>query len=261
MAVRNTFEELTDNMNPLLIVTTSHGSVGPACRRTGVWLEEFVGVYCRFVEHGIPVVVASPRGGEVPLEPESLRVSAMSPEARRFIARRDPALSRTLALRSICHHDFDAIFYPGGTGPMWDLAEDLINARILGSFFDCGKVVGALCHGTAALLKARRRDGNPVIHNRRLTGCSDAEELHNGTRGLVPFSLEQRLRAAGGKYSRRDPWTRYVVIDRNLVTGQNPQSTKHVAEAMLELMRPAQLMCRRTAWSPGGIGECRSSAD
>ena len=111
-------------MNPLLIVTTSYGSVGPAGRRTGVWLEEFVGVYCRFMERGIPVVVASPRGGEVPLEPGSLRVSALSPEARRFITGCDPALSRTRTLRSICHHDFDAIFYPGGTGPMWDLAED-----------------------------------------------------------------------------------------------------------------------------------------
>ena len=233
-------------MNPLLIVTTSHGRLGATGRRTGVWLEEFVGVYRRFLDRGIPVVVASPRGGEVPLEPDSLHVPALSPESRRFIAQCDPALSRTRTLRSICHHDFDAIFYPGGPGPMWDLAEDLTNARILGAFFDCGKVVGALCHGTAALLKARRRDGNPVICGRRLTGFSDAEEFHNGTLHTVPFSLEQRLRAAGGHYSRRAPWMRYVVVDRNLVTGQNPQSTVRVAEAMLELMRPSQLVLRST---------------
>ncbi|MBQ6352154.1 MAG: type 1 glutamine amidotransferase domain-containing protein, partial [Lentisphaeria bacterium] len=167
-------------MNPLLIVTTSHGRIGVTGQRTGVWLEEFVGVYRRFLDRGIPVVVASPRGGEVPLEPRSLRVPALSPEARRFLAQGDPALSRTIPLKSICHHDFDAVFYPGGAGPMWDLAADLANARLLGAFFDCGKVVGALCHGTAALLKARRRNGDPVIRNRRVTGLSDAEELHNG---------------------------------------------------------------------------------
>jgi len=233
-------------MNPLLIVSTSHGTLGSSGRRTGLWMEEFVGVYHRFRERGIPVVVASPRGGEVPLEPRSLRVSALSPEARRFIAQCDPALSQTLVLRSVCHHDFDALFYPGGAGTMWDLADDLTNARLLSAFFDCGKVVGAVCRGTAALLKARRRNGNPVIHNRRITGLTDVEEFHAGTLHTVPFSLEQRLKAAGGRYSYRDPWTCHVVVDRNLVTGQNPQSTACVAEAMLELMRPKQLVLRST---------------
>ena len=248
-------------MNPLLIVTTSNGIMGSSGQRTGVWLEEFVGVYHRFVNRGIPVVVASPRGGEVPVEPRSLRVCALSPEARRFVACCDPALSKTAKLRSICPHDFDALFYPGGAGPMWDLANDPINARILGSFFACGKVVGAVCHGVAALLKARRRDGNPVVYNRRVTGCSDVEESKNGTSGLVPFSLEQRLRAAGGKYSHRDSWMCHVEVDRNLVTGQNPQSTSRVAEAMLELMRPAQLMRREAPLFPCRCAEWRSSAD
>jgi len=245
-------------MNPLLIVTTSNGIIGSSGQRTGVWLEEFVGVYHRFMDRGIPVVVASPRGGEVPVEPRSLRVSALSPEARCFVARCDPALSKTVKLRSICHHDFDALFYPGGGGPMWDLADDPVNARMLGSFFACGKVVGAVCHGVAALLKARRRDGNPVVYNRRVTGCSDAEENCMG--GVAPFSLEQRLRAAGGNYSRRDSCMCHVVVDSNLVTGQNPQSTARVAEAMLELLRPAQLMCRTTARSAARDEECRSSA-
>ena len=231
-------------MNRLLIVTTSHCQLGETGEKTGVWLEEFVGVYLRFLDRGIAVVVASPRGGEVPVEPRSLRVSALSPEARRFIAHHDPVLDRSAALRSIRHHDFDAVFYPGGAGPMWDLAEDLSNARILGGFFECGKVVGAVCHGVAALLKARRRDGNPVLRNRRITGFSDQEESCNGTCGVVPFSLERRLREAGGDYSRREPWMSHVVVDRNLVTGQNPQSTSGVADAMLELMRPAPLACR-----------------
>ena len=231
-------------MNTLLIVTTSHSRLGNTGRKTGVWLEEFVDVYRRFLDMGLAVVVASPRGGEVPLEPYSLRVSALSPEARCFIAHRDPILLRSTPLRSIRHHDFDAIFYPGGAGPMWDLAEDTSNARILGGFFDCGKVVGAVCHGVAALLKARRRDGNPVLQNRRITGFSDQEESCSGTSDIVPFSLERRLREAGGLYSHRAPWVRYVIVDRNLVTGQNPQSAPDVAEAMLELMRPAPLACR-----------------
>ena len=231
-------------MNALLIVTTSHRRLGSTGQTTGVWLEEFVCIYLRCLERKIPVTVASPRGGEVPLEPHSLRAAALSPEARRFIARRDTALMRSMALRSICHHDFDAIFYPGGPGPMWDLAEDSVNARILGAFFDCGKVVGAVCHGTAALLKARRRDGNPVLYDRNVTGFSDLEEIHSGTQHVMPFSLERRLREAGGRYSRNAPWVRHVVVDRNLVTGQNPQSATRVAEAMLELMRPAPLVLR-----------------
>ena len=235
-------------MNPLLIVTTSNGIMGSSGQRTGVWLEEFVGVYHRFVNRGIPVVVASPRGGEVPVEPRSLRVSALSPEARHFIARHDSVLNRSAALRSIHHHEFDAVFYPGGAGPMWDLADDSANARILAGFFECGKVVGAVCHGVAALLKARRRDGNPVLRDRRITGFSDQEESCCGTCGIVPFSLEQKLREAGGSYSHRAPWVSHVVVDRNLVTGQNPQSTGAVADAMLELMRPAPLACRRK-WS------------
>lgn len=234
-------------MNRLLIITTSHCQLGTTGEKTGVWLEEFVGIYLRFVSRGISVVVASPRGGKVPVEPRSLRVPALSPEARCFIARHDQALNRSVALRMICHHEFDAVFYPGGAGPMWDLAEDHSNARILGGFFECGKVVGAVCHGVAALLKARRRDGNPVLYGRRITGFSDQEESRNGTCGIVPFSLERRIGEAGGRYSHRDPWTSHVVVDRNLVTGQNPQSTAAVAEAMLELMRPAPLVRRADA--------------
>jgi len=236
-------------MNRLLIVTTSHRLLGPSGRKTGMWLEEFVVVYTRFQARGIPVVVASPRGGEVPVEPDSLRVSALSPEARSFVARHDTALENSTALRSIRHHDFDAVFYPGGVGPMWDLAEDSSNARILCGFFECGKVVGAICHGVAALLKARRRDGNTVLCDRRITGVSDREESSGGTRGLVPFSLERRLREAGAEYSHRDPWISHVVVDRNLVTGQNPQSADAVAEAMLELLRPAPLACRTRSFT------------
>ena len=231
-------------MNRLLIVTTSHSQLGATGEKTGVWLEEFVGIYLRFMDRGIAVVVASPRGGVIPVEPRSLRVSALSPEARHFIAHHDPVLDSSTTLRSIRHHEFDAVFYPGGAGPMWDLAEDSANARILGGFFECGKVVGAVCHGVAALLKARRRDGTPVLQNRRITGFSDREEFCNGTCGIVPFSLERRIREAGGCYSHREPWVSHVVVDRNLVTGQNPQSTGGVADAMLELMRPAPLVCR-----------------
>lgn len=231
-------------MNKLLIVVTSHRQLGSTGSETGVWLEEFVGVYTRFKDCGITAVVASPCGGEVPVEPRSMRVSALSPEARQFIAQHDQALTRSVSLRRICHHEFDAVFYPGGAGTMWDLAEDPFNARILGGFFECGKVVGAVCHGVAALLKARRRDGNTVLRDRNLTGFSDREESCDGTSGIVPFSLEKRLREAGANYFHREPWMNHVVIDRNLVTGQNPQSTGSVAEAMLKLLRPAPLACR-----------------
>lgn len=125
---------------------------------------------------------------------------------------------------------------------MWDLAEDFTNARILGSFFNCGKVVGAVCHGPAALLKARLRNGYPVISNRKITACSDAEECHCNIKHLLPFSLEDKLRNTGGIYSNQPPWTQHVVRDGNLVTGQNVQSTAMVAETMLNLLIPSPLM-------------------
>jgi len=231
-------------MNRVLMITTSHGELGSSGRKTGVWLEEFVAAYSRFRHAGITVAVATPRGGAAPIDPLSLKVPALSPEARRFIAHGDPALNNTIPLRQIDANDFDAVFYPGGHGPMWDLAEDLANARLLGAFFACGKVAGAVCHGPAALLKARCRNGYPVIHQRRVTGFSDAEERQRGLTEIVPFSLEERIRSAGGIYLRREPWERHVVVDGNLVTGQNPQSSADVAEAMLKLLRPAQIVVR-----------------
>ena len=225
-------------MNPLLIVTTSHGELGTTGDRTGLWLDEFAGVYVRFMHHGIPVVVASPLGGEIPLDPLSLKVPALSPEARAFLAQRDRVLDRTVALSQIHSNDFDAVFYPGGHGPMWDLAANRINARLLGAFFACRKVVGAICHGPAALLKARHRNGESVLRNRRVTGFSDAEEARRGLHRIIPFSLEERIRAAGGVYCHREPWMRHVVVDNHLVTGQNPQSTVGVAETMLKMLIP-----------------------
>lgn len=232
-------------MNPLLIVTTSHGELGATGVRTGLWLDEFAGVYVRFMHLGLPVVVASPLGGEIPLDPMSLKVPALSLEARSFLAQRDPVLHRTVALSKIQAGDFDAVFYPGGHGPMWDLAANRINARLLSAFFICRKVVGAICHGPAALLKARHRNGRHVLHDRRLTGFSDAEEAHRGLDGVIPFSLEKRIREAGGVYCRREPWMRHVVVDGNLVTGQNPQSTPVMAEEMLKLLKPSPLVLRK----------------
>ncbi len=232
-------------MNPIMIVCTSLETLGETGRNSGLWLEEVVGVYCRFQCRGIPVTVASPHGGAIPIDPKSMNVRALSPEARSFISYRDPVLKNSVALNCVHANDFDAVFYPGGHGPMWDLADDLRNARLLGAFFDCGKIVGAVCHGPAALLKARRRNGDPVIYNRRITAFSDAEEGQTGLDDIVPFSLEQRLKEAGGIYSCREPWMRHIVVDGNLVTGQNPQSTIDVAEAMLELLHPAQLAVRK----------------
>lgn len=234
-------------MNPLLIVSTSHGELGATGNRTGLWLDEFAGVYVRFMYHRIPVVVASPRGGEVPLDPRSLKVPHLSSEARCFLAQRDPVLRCAIALSKIRPNDFDSIFYPGGHGPMWDLAASRSNARILAAFFACRKVVGAICHGSAALLKARGRNGDTVLRGRRVTGFSDAEELDLGLDKVVPFSLEERLKSAGGVYCRREPWLIHVVNDGNLVTGQNPQSASATAETMLRMMAPQLPILRRNA--------------
>ena len=201
---------------------------------TGMWLSEFADACHCFSEHGYRVVAASPAGGSIPLDPQSTGIWTGRAE-------KDPRLHYSTPLDEIDPNDFDAVFYPGGHGTFWDLFNDKRNARLVSAFFDCGKVIGAVCHGPAALLKSRRRDGYPVIHERRLTGLSDVEEQESGKAHHLPFSLESSLRASGAYYSCRPSGTEYVVTDGNLVTGQNSASATAVAEMMTELMRPAEM--------------------
>ena len=224
-------------MKRVLIITTSHDRMGYSAEQTGLNLEEFACSYHRFLECGIKVTAASPAGGEVPIDPRSVRSRTLGVDGRRFIAGNDPILDNTEKLANVDPDDFDALFYPGGHGSVWDLANDHRNARIASSFFERSKPVGAVCHGIAALLKARKSDGYPVIFGRKVTAISNAEERETGYDGLLPFLLEDRLQELGALFSAGSCWRSHVVIDENLITGQNPRSAGAVAENLIREIR------------------------
>lgn len=238
-------------MKKILVVVTSHGRLGSTPEQTGLWLEEFAACYHRFIGSGFAVTVASPAGGGVPIDPRSLEGGFPDRESRKFMASRDPVLDDTAKLSEVNPGAFSALFYPGGHGPMWDLARDRRNARIVSDFFARDKPVGALCHGAAALLKARKRNGYPAVFGRRLTAFSNREELDIGYDGLLPFMLEDKLRSLGACFTAKERWRPHVVVDGNLVTGQNPDSAPAAAEAIVELAACGERFmppCPRHVW-------------
>ena len=224
-------------MKRVLIIITSHDRMGYSAEQTGLNLEEFACTYHRFQECGIGVTAASPAGGEVPIDPRSVKSRTLGVDGKRFITGNDPILDNTEKLANVDPDDFDALLYPGGHGSVWDLATDHRNARIASSFFERGKPVGAICHGIAALLKARKHDGYPVIFGRKVTAISNAEERETGFDGLLPFLLEDRLQELGAIFSAGSSWRPYMVIDGNLITGQNPRSAGAVAESIIREIR------------------------
>ncbi len=222
-------------MKQILIVVTSHEAFGNSGRKTGLWLEEFAVPFARFLDAGFSVTIASPHGGSVPIDPNSLKEEALSPECRPMMVPDSP-LSVTRKLSEINPEDFDAVFYPGGHGPMWDLAFNSVNATLLRRMATEGALIGAVCHGSAAFLGVSGHDGRPIVDRRRLTGFSNAEEKLMHYEQIVPFLLEDQLKAAGALYCCGVPWEPFIVTDRPFVTGQNPASAAGVAAAMIELL-------------------------
>ncbi|MBR2874018.1 MAG: type 1 glutamine amidotransferase domain-containing protein [Lentisphaeria bacterium] len=238
-------------MKRVLIAVTSHDRMGYTAEQTGLNLEEFACAYHRFTECSFSVTVASPEGGEVPIDPRSVTLRALGVDSKRFLAGEDTILDNTEKLADIDPDDFCALFYPGGHGSMWDLATDHRNARIASSFFERDKPVGAVCHGCAALLKARKYDGYPVIYGRKLTAISNTEEAETGFDGIVPFMLEDRLKELGAIFSSGNTWHPHIVRDGNLITGQNPRSAGGVADSIIREIRRNNgriPLCRAVAW-------------
>lgn len=226
-------------MARILMVLTSHGELGSTGRKTGLWLEEFAAPFYEFLDAGHDVVLASPRGGAVPVDPGSQAESAQTEATRRF-ADDDlnrGLITRTLPVSTVKASDFDAVFYPGGHGPMWDLAGDPANAALLSEFWNAGMPVGAVCHGVAALLAARDADGQSLVEGRHVTGFSDAEERAVGLDEVVPFLLQDRLLAARAIYEAAPPFQAHTVVDGLLVTGQNPASSVGAAHALIGLLK------------------------
>jgi len=223
----------------ILIVLTSHDTLGNTGRKTGFWLEEFAAPYYAFVDAGATVTLASPKGGQPPLDPKSDDPDAQTDATRRF--RQDTEAQQVLAstrrLADVQAADYDAVFYPGGHGPLWDLAEDTKSVGLIETMLAAGKPVSAVCHAPGVLRHAKTADGKPLVQGRQVTGFSNAEEAAVQLTDVVPFLVEDELTRLGGLYSSGPDWQPHVVSDGLLVTGQNPASSVGVAQALLERLK------------------------
>ncbi len=217
------------------MVLTSHDRLGNTGRKTGFWLEEFAAPYYVFKDADAQITLASPRGGQPPLDPKSDEPGSQTPATIRFKSDRDAqrALANTVRLSNVAAGDYDAVFYPGGHGPLWDLAEDPDSIRLIEVMFGAGKPVAAVCHAPGVFRHARAPDGSALVKGKSVTGFSNTEEEAVGLTHVVPFLVEDSLKQNGGVYSKTPDWQPYVVVDGNLITGQNPASSEAGAKDLL----------------------------
>jgi putative intracellular protease/amidase len=223
----------------VLMVLTSHDQLGNTGRKTGFWLEELAAPYYAFKDAGAEIVLVSPKGGQPPLDPKSNEPANQTEMTRRFEldSQATAQLATTVRLDSVSQADFDTVFYPGGHGPLWDLAEDKNSITLIESFFAAGKPVALVCHAPGVLRHVRTPDGEPLVKGKKVTGFTNSEEAAVGLTDIVPFLVEDELKAKGGIYSKIEDWASYIVSDGLLITGQNPASS--AAAAALLLKHPA----------------------
>lgn len=223
----------------ILMVLTSHDALGDTGKKTGFWLEEFAAPWYVLKDAGAEITLASPRGGQPPLDPKSDEPDAQTDATRRFRddAAAKAAMASTRPLSDVSADDFDAVFYPGGHGPLWDLAEDPASIALIEAFARADKPVGAVCHAPAALRHVKGPDGEFLVKGRKVTGFTNGEEEAVGLTDVVPFLVEDMLTANGGLYSKGADWGVHVLTDGKLVTGQNPASSEGAAEALLALLK------------------------
>jgi putative intracellular protease/amidase len=220
----------------ILMVLTSHDQLGDTGKKTGFWLEEFAAPYYVFKDAGVQITLASPKGGQPPLDPKSDDPGAQTDATRRFKADADAqnVLANTVVLASVRAEDFDAVFYPGGHGPLWDLAEDAQSIALIEKTFAAGKPLALVCHAPGVLRHAKAPDGKHLVDGKKVTGFTNSEEEAVQLTKVVPFLVEDMLQAAGGHYSKGADWAPYVLTDGNLITGQNPASSEQGAHAVLQ---------------------------
>lgn len=223
----------------VLMVLTSHEKLGDTGHKTGFWVEEFAAPYYVFVDAGVDVTLASPKGGKPPMDPNSTAPDAQT-EATERLEKDSTAqhkLETTCTLDDVDPDDFDAIFYPGGHGPLWDLTNNEQSIKLIEHFWSKGKPVSAVCHAPAVLLNAKTPSGDPIVQGRTVTGFSNTEEAAVELTNVVPFLLEDELTAKGGHYRKVDDWQAYAVQDGMLITGQNPASSEQTAQRLLDVLR------------------------
>jgi putative intracellular protease/amidase len=221
----------------ILMILTSHDQLGDTGKKTGFWLEEFAAPYYILKDAGADITLASPMGGQPPLDPKSDEADAQTDATRRFKGDPDAqrALASTLPLDEIDDTGFDGVFYPGGHGPLWDLAENADSKRLIEAFASSDRPIAAVCHAPAVFKNTLSADGKPLVAGRPVTGFTNTEEEAVGLTDVVPFLVEDMLKANGGIYQKGPDWGSFVLVDGKLVTGQNPASSEEAARKLLEL--------------------------
>lgn len=223
----------------ILIISTSNDEMGSSGKKTGLWLEEFAAPYYVFKDAGVEIKLVSPKGGQPPLDPNGDAPAAQTEATRRFKA--DPAalaeLAHTAKLSDVAIADYDAVFYPGGHGLLWDLADNPASIAVIEAMAAAEKPIAVVCHSPAVLHHVKAPDGTLLVKNKHVTGFSNSEEAAVGLTTVVPFLLEDMLGANGGIYSKGEDWKPHVVIDGRLISGQNPASSEQVAKALLKILK------------------------
>ena len=220
----------------ILFVLTSHRELGNTGKKTGFWIEEFAAPYYVLADAGAVITIASPAGGQPPVDPKSEAADAQTPATKRFYKDNEAIdkVAFSIQLSDIKAEDYDAVFYPGGHGPLWDLANDSFSIRLIEEFYNTQKPIAFVCHSPAALIKVKSEDGEPLVKGKKVTGFSDTEEEVVGLTTVLPFLLEEELKKLGADYSKGADWGSYTQQDGLLITGQNPGSSEAVAKLLLK---------------------------
>ncbi|SDS42601.1 Putative intracellular protease/amidase [Maribacter dokdonensis] len=223
----------------ILFVLTSHDQLGDTGKKTGFWVEEFAAPYYALLDKGAEITVATPKGGQAPIDPSSDTEDAQTKDTKRFKEDKEAQaiIANTKVLADVNANDFDAVFYPGGHGPLWDLANDLTSVKLIETFNEQEKPIAFVCHAPAALKRVSGTDGNPLVKGKKVTGFTNSEEEAVQLTEIVPFLVEDMLQENGGIYSKKEDWAAYAVQDGNLITGQNPASSELVAEKLLAALK------------------------
>jgi len=221
------------------MVLTSHSELGNTGHKTGFWIEEFAAPYYTFKDAGATITIASPKGGQPPIDPKSAEPASQTDATRRFDKDKElqQLLANTKRLSEVSAEDYDAVFYPGGHGPLWDLVTDKASIRLIETFWKNKKPVAAVCHAPSALLNVKDENGEPLVKGKKVTGFTNTEEEAVQLTKVVPFLLEDELRDKGGIYSKKEDWASYVIKDGLLITGQNPASSEEAAKQLLDLLK------------------------
>jgi len=239
----NLSKQMTNHMKTkkVLFVVTSFDQV-PNGTKTGIWIEEFASPYFLLTAQGIEVTVTSPKGGKAPIDPKSTKPEFTTESVKQFFsdASAQEKLNNTIALKDIDPNVYDAVFYPGGHGPMWDLPENKISIHIIESFYNAGKPVALVCHAPAALKNVKNQNGEPFVKGKKVAGFTNSEEIAGKSTGEVPFMLEDMLVESGAVCQKGADWQGFAVSDGLLITGQNPASAELVAEKIISALKTVQ---------------------